>query len=78
MKSVTLDDVVQDECGYQLQFNDITVGVDTYDDIEEYANNILDRMGDDVLRAVLVLKWIRTNAVGATRIITDGGGIMNG
>lgn len=78
MKSVTLVDVVQDECGYRIQFSDMTIGVDSFDDIHDYAADTITRMGDDVLRATLVLKWIQTNALGGTSTISDAGGMTNG
>ena len=72
---VTLDDITLDECGYQIVFNDKTVGVDEYDDIEAYALDLIERHGDEVLRAILVLKWVRTNHLGTTCEITDSGSV---
>lgn len=75
--SVTLDDVVQDESGYSVQFDSrYTSCVEQYDDLAAYANDVIERYAKDVLRAILILRWIDSNRLGETASLSDAGRVQ--
>lgn len=74
--SVILDDVTQDQSGYQIVFNDEVLSVEQFDDIAAYANDVISRHAVDVLRAVLVLRWLQSNNLGETIELTSVGGVI--
>ena len=77
MKSATLVDVVQDESGYAVQFADgYTLCVEQYDDLSTHALDTLERHGNDVLRAALILRWVDSSAINKS-IVVSGSGEVN-
>lgn len=74
--SVILDDVIQDQSGYQMVFNSEVLSVEQFDDIEAYANDVISRHAVDVLRAVLILRWLQSNNLGETIELTSAGGVI--
>lgn len=76
MPVASLSDVTQDQSGYQMVFDNGVLSVEQFDDIAAYARDTIERYGVEVLRAILVLRWVQSNHLGESVELTDAGGIV--